>query len=326
MPEKIKNNFLLNAKIIPASDDDRSQFLAINPGFRAEFGDKEASESAFLRFEVTEASAEGELTGDVVDNLFGDWKQFRSALTKYQPGIEWQLFSVGIDETQMATTTLGEDEEILRLLKEIKGEAVIEKETVEVEAALSEKENVKTSTVVRREQGYDVVENLNVAEAVDLAYQIEPGRGILSKIILGDRKNFDTACLQLLSLGVSEDGCDLPNNRFSFLLKLDTGENLVASPLSIDEGESGSYYVKRNEKVLLRLANPTLSDAEGRTSGAVDWTIRPAEIAGVESEDYFVATLTVDLNWLLADERRFPVTVTGGFFVDGLDFFASEKI
>ena len=324
IPTSIRNNFLLNANIFPASDDSRSEFLAINPGFRAEFGDKDNPESAFLRFEVTSAS-DSAITADVERNLLENFSNVYTVFQEYQPGIEWQLFLTGIDESEMSQTQIGEDEEILRLMKELSGDNLIATAPAELKTVLSNKENIRTQTQVSRQDGYDLVENLAVAKAVDLTYTIDPGKGITQNIIVGDRKDFDTACLQLLSLGLPADGCDLPDNKFSFLLKLDAGQELIHSPLALDDG-NGTYYIKREGKPLIRLANPVLVDAAGAKSTAVQLEIKPATLDDVASADYYIATITANLNWLIDKDRQYPARVQSGLFVDQLHYFSGEKI
>ncbi len=331
IPASIKNSLSLNASIFPASDDSRSLFLSVNPNFRAEFGDREATSSAFLRFEVTDAhsaSVSSNLLGnsDIDTNTLVSWDQLYQAFQTYQPGIEWQLFSVGIDETQLQAQKLGTDTEILRLLQDQSSgtQSLISATPTDVATVLSYKENVTTKTQVSRQQGYDVIENLAVAKDIDLAYKIDPGQGITQQIIIGDRQNFDTACLQLLSLGLPVTDCDLPNNRFAFLLKLDEGQTLIHSPLSIDSGVSGTYYVSDGNAPLLRFTNPVLTDNKGASSPAVTFTIVPATLDGQIAPNYYVATITADLGWLLDSSRQFPLTVSNGFSLSSLNFFADE--
>ncbi|MDO5561599.1 MAG: hypothetical protein Q4G02_02380 [bacterium] len=325
IPQNIRNHFLINANIFPASDDSRSQFLAINPGFRAEFGDKDNPTNAFLRFEVTQASDSAQANGDVNRNLLENWTNVYEAFKEYQPGVEWQLFLTGVDESEMSQTAIGEDEEILRLMKELSGDQVISETPTEMAQVLSDKENIVTQTQVSRQDGYDLVENLAVAPDVDLTYTIKPGKGVENTIVLGDRKDFDTACLQLLSLGLAGQDCDLPDNKFSFLLKLDAGQKLIYSPLAIDDGK-GTYYVQREDQPLLRLANPALVDAQGAKSTAVKFEIQPAAVDGVETQDYYIATITANLSWLLEKDRQYPVKISSGLFVDKLNFFAGEQL
>lgn len=325
VPERIKNNFLLNASIVPASDDSRSLFIAINPGFRAEFGDKQMPESAFLRFEVTETTTSGKLSTDIERNLKDSWQNLNELFHQYQPGIEWQLFAAGVDEQEMTALSLTQNEELLQMMKEIKGEEIIATASTQLPTIISEQEKIKTSTQVRRDLGFDVIENLAVAEAVDLNYRLLPGKGVKSEIVLGDRKNFDTACLQLLSLGISEEGCDLPKNSFSFLLKLDPGQSLVHSPLSLETGKKGSYYIKSENQPLLRLANPVIIDQDKSNDEQVELEVKPAELNGELIADYYVVTFKVNLSWLLDKDRNFPLKITSGFFIDDLDFFAQEE-
>ncbi len=329
IPDSLRKNFRLNATIVPASDDSRSLFVAINPGFRAEFGDRDNPTSAFLRFEATrvEASSSAQVSGDIDRNLLDQFSNLYQALQSYQPGFSWQLFSVGLDETQVFTQTdLGQDEEVRRLTREILGQALVASASSDLGQVISEKKNVSTTTQVKRYQGYDVVENLAVAPDVDLQYSVLPAQGIKSEILIGDRQNFDTACLKLLSLTGSSQGCDLPSNRFSFLLELDSGQRLVHSPLSIDDSSHGTYYiVDEKNKFLSRLANPALKDGAGISSQKVNLEVRKGQISGQETDNFYILTIIADLNWLLDSQRTFPVTINSGFFVNHGALFEGEN-
>ena len=327
MPEKIRNNFLLNADILPANDASRSLFVTINPGFRAEFGDKDNLESAFLRFEVNSQTKTENDNADINRNLLDSFAMSELLFKDYHPGIEWQLFSVGIDEEQVfKTTELAKNDEIARLTQEMLGNDLKKEITTDIQQVLSEKKDIKTETKTQRFQGYDVVENMAVANEVDLKYTVVPGKGIKKEIVIGDRENFDTACLKLISLTGIDQGCDLPYNRFSFLLQLDQGQKLIHSPLSLDGGESGSYYiVDEEEKWLLRIANPSLIDAVGNKSERVKMELRKGEVGGEEIDNYYVVTLIADLNWLIDNQRIFPVKLEGGFYIDKMDLFRGEN-
>ncbi|NCU32275.1 MAG: hypothetical protein EOM23_04940, partial [Candidatus Moranbacteria bacterium] len=176
IPTTIKNSLFLNASIFPASDDSRSLFLAVNPQFRAEFGDKDASTSAFVRFEVTN-NASASATADVDKNPLVSWQKVYQAFQTYQPGIEWQLFAATVDETQFSALTLTADQEILRLFRDQSSVTISNDQPIEVAQVLSQKQNIVTKTQVSRRLGFDLVENLAVAADTDLTYQIDPNRG-----------------------------------------------------------------------------------------------------------------------------------------------------
>ena len=325
IPARWRDNFTLNANILPASDDSRSLFVAINPGFLAEFGDKDNPTSAFLRFEKTATSNEESVNADVNRNTW-DSVLVTAALHDYQPGFSWQLFSVGIDETQWrAQTTLAADEQVSEIAHELLGEQLVATTTADLEVIDTQKQAIKTETVVERFQGYDVVNNRAVADDVDLRYLVVPGKGIRSEVLIGDRDDFNTACLKLLSLTGSDDDCRLPYNKLSFLLELDHGQRLIHSPLAIDGSNYGTYYVVDDEdRYIARLGNFAMTDQSGDRSDALTIEVRPGEVAGQAIDGFAVVTLTVDLNWLLDEARQFPVTVSGGFYVDGADIFSGE--
>ncbi len=325
IPATIKNSLFLNANIFPASDDSRSLFLSVNPHFRAEFGDKEASTAAFIRFEVAD-NASASATADVEQNQLIKWQKVYQAFQTYQPGIEWQLFATSVDETEFKALNLTTDQEILRLFHNQTSAIISDDQPTEIAQVLSQKQNIVTKTQISRRLGFDLIENLAVAPDIDLTYQINPNQGLVNQIVIGDRQDFDTACLQLLNLGIVSTNCDLPENRFSFLLKLDEGSTLVHSPLSIDQGQQGSYYILRDNQPLLRFANPVMSDAGGATSHDLSFTFTPASLNGQTLNNYYIVTLTGNLNWLLDSQRKFPVRLETGFFIDQLNFFQGESL
>ncbi len=322
IPASWRNNFQLNANILPASDDSRSLFVAINPGFRAEFGDKENPTSAFLRFEktATDVNSNADVSANLLDSL-----ALVQISKDYQPGIEWQLFNVGIDATQLfGGTVLSEDSELLGLTQELLADQIADT-TTDLET-ITTSQKVQTATTIERFQGYDVVSNLEVANDVDLKYTVEPGRGIAANIWIGDREYFDTACLKLLSLTGSDAGCNLPNNKFSFLLQLDNGQQLLHTPLSLDDSQNGTYYVvDQDGNYLLRLANPHLTDNAGQTSTALTMEVRPGQVGGTEIANYYIVTYTANLGWLIDSTREFPVKIDTGFFIDNKEFFPNTN-
>jgi len=321
MPERWRANFQLSANILPASDDSRAQFLAINPGFRAEFGDKQNPTSAFLRFEKTKTTLENtdrDINANLIDQL-----AIAQLLSDYQPGLEWQLFNVSIDETHLDHgQTLAADQEILDIAHDLLDTSTISPESTDLEQAVAAAEKIQTETVVARHQGFDTVQNLEVAPNVDLQYTVLPGKGINSSIIIGDRRNFDTACLQMLSLTGSEAGCNLPSNKFSFLLQLDEGQKLAHDPLSVDSSQTGTYYITDEQgQFLYRLGNPQLHDAAGNTTAAVGMEIRPGQVGGQDIANFYIVTYTADLGWLIDSARTFPASLKTGFYIDGQELF-----
>lgn len=326
IPAVLRANFQLNANIIPASDKSRAQFVAINPGFRAEFGDKENPTSAYLRFEKTNTTTKDtSKNADVNANLL-DSLAIIQLTSDYQPGLQWQLFNIGIDETQLTTDThLSQDSEALSIARELLGETIVAEPTDNLETVAHDREKITTQTVVDRFQGYDQVTNMAVAPDVDLKYTVLPGKGINSTIWIGDRPNFDTACLQMLSLTGSNAGCNLPSNKFSFLLQLDNGQKLIHDPLAIDQSQHGTYYVVDEQgHYLIRLGNPTLIDADGQRSEAVTMDIRPGQVGGSAVANFYIVTFTADLGWLIDSSRVFPVQIDSGFYVDGGGLFAPD--
>ena len=325
VPASWRSRLMLNANIVPASDDSRSQYVAINPGFRVEFGDKDNPTSAWLRFERSKGKSQSnaEVSANQLDSF---------AITQlwqdYQPGIEWQLFNVGIDEDQLrGGTVLGSDQEMAKIARELLGESVVGEIDTDLQTVASEREQIETATIVERFQGYDQVSNLAVAPDVDLKYVIVPGKGVKSQIWLGDRQGFDTACLQMLSLTGSEAGCNLPSNKFSFLLQLDSSHRLEHVPLALDTSTNGTYYVTDDQgHYLLRLGNPVMRDRDGRVSDAVTMTIRPGQVDGEVAANFYIVTITANLGWLVDSATHFPVTIDTGFYIDGQEFFGEQMI
>lgn len=317
------NRFQLNARILPASSQSRSFFVSVNPNFRAEFGAKDNPTAALLRFEtILEGQTHLASNSAIKKNLWESLTNLPGQFRDYYPGIEWQLFATGLDEKEIAKLNLvGGNENNFAFAKKLLSDRLVESDQ-QIPQVLSQKEQIKTSTQLKREQGVDVVENLAVADNVDLNYQVLPGKGIASEIIIGDRQSFDPSCLSLLELTGESKSCHLPTNSFSFLLQTDEGVKLNHTPLSIDGGSSGTYYfTNQDNKFLLRLGNWQLVDAKGQKSQQVEFTIKQGEINNLPTDNYYVVNLIGDLGWLLDENRAYPVKLQGGIFTSDGEFF-----
>ncbi|MDR0462601.1 MAG: hypothetical protein LBG64_00015, partial [Pseudomonadales bacterium] len=233
VPMFYRNRFRINADIIPAAREERAMFVSINPQFRVQFGDRENPYSAFLRFSAVEGDRSARLNNEINLNPFENTSEVIAALQDSRVfGVELTLFSTTIyGMPTLATSDLDEHEELIRLARELLGEeeATPSSEIADIE---ERRQRIQTETIALRENNQDVVRNMSVAPDIDISYHIEAGRGIRSQIIIGDREHYDTACLSALSQGVSEL-CDLPRNRFSFLLDLDPGLSLHRSRVSV---------------------------------------------------------------------------------------------
>lgn len=318
------NRFTLNAHILPASSQSRSLFVSINPNFRAEFGAKDNPTAALLRFEtILQEQAHSASNAAIKKNLWENLTNLPGQFRDYYPGIEWQLFATGLDEKEIAKLDLTSgDADTFALAKKLLSDRLVE-DKQQIPQVLSQKEHIKTTTQLKREQGIDIVENLAVADNVDLAYQVLPGKGIASEIIIGDRQGFDPSCLALLELTGESKSCHLPTNSFSFLLQTDEGVKLNHTPLSIDGGRSGTYYFTNQDgKFLLRLGNWQLVDAKGQKSQQVEFSLKQGEIDNLPTSNYYVVNLVGDLNWLLDENRVYPVKLQGGIFTSDGEFFA----
>lgn len=330
IPLAYRNRFRVNADIVPATAEERAQFVSINPNFRVQFGDKEEPASAFLRFAAVEGEKKAQLNNDISLNPLENSQEVIAALQdKKIAGVELTLFSASVDGLSMLdnNSDFEEDEELVRIARELLGEEMEEGSfSGEIEEVEAKKEEIVTETIADRENDQDIVKNMAVAPDVDIKYLIEAGRGIKSQIIVGDRAHFDTACLSALSQGVSEL-CDVPRNRFSFLLSLDPGLSLEKSKVSIDGGTRGSYYVKdSNGNFLMRLANPQVKDKDNQVITDLDFTLEPASVGGEEAPGYYILTFSVGLDWLTSSKRQYPVTIESGFFVDHGDLFLPAMV
>jgi hypothetical protein len=225
----------------------------------------------------------------------------------------------------MTSSSLDEDEELVRLAREMLGESSEVVETSELTQVRAKAERIATQTIAVRENGLDVVKNIAVAPDVDINYTLRAGRGIEAQIILGDRAHFDAACLSALSQGVNEL-CDLPRNRFTFLVALDPGLQLERSLVSLDSGTRGSYFVSDWQgNYVMRLANPVASDRAGNTLNEPKFAIEPAQVGGEIAPGFYIMTVEVDLHWLTMSNRVYPVTVATGFYVDHGDLLMVDS-
>lgn len=320
------NRFQLNAHILPASSQSRSLFLSINPNFRAEFGLKDNPTAAMLRFEtILEEQQHLASNSAIKKNLWENLTNLPGQFREYYPGVEWQLFAVGLDEREIAKLDLiNGDQENFSLAKKLLSNRLVENDN-QIPQVLSQKQQIKTSTQLKREQGIDIIENLAVAENVDLNYRVLPGRGIISEIIIGDRQDFDLNCLSLLEITGENRSCNLPANSFSFLLQTDDGIKLQHTPFSIDGGRSGTYYfTNQDDQFLFRLANWQLIDAKGAKSQQIEFSLKQGEINNLPTDNYYVANLVGDLNWLLDENRVYPIKLQGGFLTSESDFFTPQ--
>jgi hypothetical protein len=325
VPASLRNKFLANADIIPAAKEERAIFVAANPNFRVQFGDKADPTTAFLRFAAVTGDEKTKLSNEITANPFQNSAAVLAALQdKRISGVELTLFSALIDETSLfqnsSSLTSDEfttDEELIRLAKELLGEDLAATPSTDLpQAQTRAKEVITTQTLALRENNQDVVKNLAVAPDVDINYTIEAGQGVKQQILIGDRDHFDTACLSALSQGVSEL-CDLPRNRFSFLLALDPGLSLQKSLVAVDSGTHGSYYVTDPAgNFLLRFANPQATDAAGATLPDLHYTLEPATVAGEIAPGFYILTIDSDLSWLTSSKRHFPITIETGFYLD----------
>ena len=319
MPNHIRGKFLANADIVPAAKEENALFVSVNPNFRAQFGDKNNPHAAFLRFAAVAGQLDGKINNAVSLNPFENTAQVISALGDQEvAGVELTLISASLrtSDPKSLGNSLGEDEELLRLAREMLGESNEVLGDSELTTAQAQAEKIQTQTVAQRENGLDVVKNLAVAPDVDINYTLRAGQGITTSIVLGDRQGFDVACLSALSQGMSEL-CDLPRNYFSFLLTLDPGLQLEKSLVSLDSGTRGSYFISDSQgNYVMRLQNPAALDKAGNVLSEADFALEPAQLGGEVVPGFYIMTVELDLNWLTAASRSYPVTVTSGFYVN----------
>ena len=158
----------------------------------------------------------------------------------------------------------------------------------------------------------DTVISRNIYEGVDIEYQIIKGKGLKEEIVLNEIPEYTSDC--------STGECTLPVNRFLFKLELDEGLEIRRSMDGNSEYPSGVLYIADKEGNYFAHFLPEFAkDALGnKTSNVV------SNISKTDSGEY-VFEIILDPEWLLSEERVFPIRIDPSIVHDS-DLLFNEGI
>ena len=271
-----------NDKIFVPEKDSVAFLVNENPKFSVNFGTVEQPEKQVVRFEA-DTSRKNPFESEE-GNIFSKIKGLFQKKERY--GIEMSL--VGVDLKKADLEKYG-------------------KEVIKV-ADIIGTDNVKTSTElieVGREIGKynddgpvskQTVLNKEVADGVDLEYQILTGLGLKEEIIIRDLESYKDSC--------KESGCKLPLNEFIFDLTVDEGVEIKEGWFTVDgKSRSTYYFVDSKGRYLAHFLPNYAVDNVGYKTFDVDLKVEKG------GDNNYRAKVTVNLEWLLSSERVFPVRI-----------------
>ncbi len=282
-----------------------------NPKFSVDFGNVEQPDKQWVRFEA-QTSANNPFEKEK-GNIFTKIAKLFQKKERY--GIEMSL--VGVDLTGENLEKYGDE---VVLVADVIGTDSIKTSTelidVGREIGVYEDQEVPVSK--------QTVLNKDVANGVDLEYQIMKGLGLKEEIIIRDLEAYQDSCK------VKE--CSLPVNEFVFDLKMDSDVELKEGWFTIDGQSTSTYYFVDSKGRYLAhfLPNFAIDDINSKT---FDVKLKVEE----GENDNYRAKVTVSLEWLLSSERVFPVRIdpsivhddttdfSGGIF-NGVESVTGPKI
>jgi len=258
-----------------------------NPTFVVDFGNKEDPNSQWIRFEASSSDVNPFKTKN--KNIFTEIANIFTQDKK--SGIEMSLKGIDFSETRNTKILeLGED---IKNVADILGTDDIKTSTQVIESgrdiAIPENEqNISKPTIV----------NSNVADGVDVEYQILEGKGLKEEIILQNLDSFSDECKSDLTK------CKLPLNTYTFDLKMDQGVRLDEGWYLVDGKTTQVYYFTDSDgKYLAHFLPSFAEDSNGNKTSNVD-----LNVAQTDNGDYEI-TVTVDSDWLLDANRVYPVRI-----------------
>ncbi|MHC1716651.1 MAG: LamG domain-containing protein [Candidatus Dojkabacteria bacterium] len=257
-----------------------------NPSFSVNFGKRDSPDTQWVRFEA-KASSKNPFEEEN-RNFFTKIINFVKPKNNY--GIEMSLQGVNLSETEKLD--LGGKEEVVKTVAEIIGTEDVKTSTELVDSGriIGEytEESVSKKTVLNKE----------VADSVDLEYQILSGVGLKEEIIIRDMDAYAKDCSDNL------EECELPLNEFVFDLKLDEGLKLKKGWFTVEGVGTESYYFedKDGNYVAHFLPNWAIDSAGNKTYDV------SLDVKEEEGGNYKVKVI-VDINWLFSSDRVYPVRI-----------------
>ncbi|HNR53092.1 MAG TPA: LamG domain-containing protein [Candidatus Dojkabacteria bacterium] len=284
-----------NDRISVPEKDSVAFLVNENPKFSVNFGTVEEPEKQIVRFEA-ETSRKNPFESED-GNIFSKINGLFQKKERY--GIEMSLVGVNLEKTDL----------------EKYGEEVVKV------ADVIGTDNVKTSTElidVGREIGKynddgpvskQTVLNKEVADGVDLEYQILTGLGLKEEIIIRDLEAYKESC--------KDSGCKLPLNEFVFDLNVDEGVEIQEGWFTIDGKSTSTYYFVDSKGRYIAHFLPNFAiDNVGYKTSDVDLKVEKGE------GDNYRAKVTVDTDWLFSSERVFPVRIDPSIVHDDAEDFS----
>lgn len=273
-----------NDKILTNSEG-VALFANENPTFEVQFGDRDNPDGQWVRFEA-QISNDNPFSSDKKKNIF---TEIASIFTpKKKSGIEMSLRGVDFSETK-SDGKAQHDEEIQKVA-DILGTDEIKTSTVLTDMGREIGESEGDQIISKQ-----TIVNQNVADGIDLEYQILKGLGLKEEIVIHDLEAYRNSC---------DEGCKLPLNEFIFDLKVDEGVVLKKGWFTV-EGKSSEvyYFVNGNGKYLAHFLPSYAVDDAGDITYEVDLTINEVKVGNYE------AKVTVNSDWLLGENREYPIRI-----------------
>ena len=258
-----------------------------NPNFNVSFGKRDEPSKQWVRFE-----AKGS-----VQNPFSEQERgfFTKLLDIFRPkrsyGIEMSLQGVGLGHVE--ELDLGGAEEKVKGVAEYIGDAEIITSTELVEkgrviGSYDSEEPVSKKTVVNR----------NVADGVDIEYQILEGIGLKEEIVIRNLEEYTKEC------GEDLIDCKLPLNEFVFNLKLNEGLELRKGLYTVKGKTSEAYFFEdSNGNYVAHFLPSWAMDSVGDKTYDVILDVSEKGVGNYEVK------VIVNINWLFSHERVYPVRI-----------------
>jgi len=261
-----------NDSIVKAQDSE-SYFRNINPKFVVDFIDNE-----YIRFE-TVSSFSNPFEGE--KQTFWEKIRYTLGLKQKKLGIEISLEDVSYDKD---ITDIFNNEDID--IPKYSLEKNFKLTSSGREIGENDKEAISKDTVISE----------SIYKGVDIEYQVIKGKGLKEEIILNEIPEYETEC--------STGKCSLPVNRFLFKLKLDEGLEFKRSVEGNEQYPSGTYYITDIDNNYFAHFLPEFAvDSVGNKTSSVETNISESE------EGIYMFEVILDSEWLLSNERVFPIRI-----------------
>lgn len=273
-----------NDKILTTFDG-VALFANENPTFEVQFGDKEHPDKQWIRFETKSSNNELFLLKEK-NNIFT--KIVNVFTPEKKLGIEMSLKGVDFSETENVLNA--ESYEDIQKVADILGTEEIKTSTVLAEMGREIGKNDDNQIISKQ-----TIINRGIAEGIDLEYQILKGLGLKEEIVINDLEAYRNNCNQ---------GCKLPLNEFVFDLEVDDGVVLERGWFTVEGKSSDVYYfVDKNGKYLAHFLPSYAIDDDGEKTYEVNLNVEKI------TEKSYEIKITVDSNWLLDENRVYPIRI-----------------